>query len=198
MELPWERRRKPNCLAAGVPENGSSVLFGLLLLSHERANHFLRKLGLAPRAFLAQQFVVHDGMVTEVSVFISNGTRRPLSLSQKMPLPAGCSSNPCVKPAILPTKALVSIMVVFNDESEFRNRMPEAIQTACLSRLHGCSTYEELTAAGQRTEPGRNSRAQVNKNSFVRRSRTVSRSLAAFSNSNFFAASRISASIPAM
>ena len=23
--------------------------------------------------------------------------------------------------------------------------MPEAIQTACLSRLHGCSTYDELT-----------------------------------------------------
>jgi hypothetical protein len=84
-------------------------------------------------------------LVTEVSVYISNGTRVPLSLSQKMPLPEGCSSNPCVKPAILPTKALVSIMVVFNNESDFRNRMPEAIQTACLSRLHGCSTYEELT-----------------------------------------------------
>src|SRR5579864_5904476 len=40
--------------------------------------------------------------------------------------------------------------------------------------------------------------AQVNRNSFVRRSRTVSRSLAAFSNSNFLAASRMSASMPAM
>ncbi len=110
-----------------------------------RANHFLRKLGLAPRAFFGTRIVVHDGLVTEVSVYISNGTRVPLSLSQKMPLPEGCSSNPCVKPAILPTKALVSIMVVFNNESDFRNRMPEAIQTACLSRMHGCSTYEELT-----------------------------------------------------
>jgi hypothetical protein len=45
---------------------------------------------------------------------------------------------------IPPTKVLVSIMVVFNNESEFRNRMPEAAQTACLSRLHGCRTYEEL------------------------------------------------------
>ena len=110
-----------------------------------RANYFLRKLGLAPPVLFGTRVVVRDGLVTEVSVYISNGTRVPLSLSQKMPLPEGCSSNPCVKPAILPTKALVSIMVVFNNESDFRNRMPEAIQTACLSRLHGCSTYEDLT-----------------------------------------------------
>jgi len=110
-----------------------------------RANHFLRKLGLAPPAFFGTRVVVRDGLVTEVSVYISNGTRVPLSLSQKMPLPEGCSSSPCVKPAILPTKALVTIMVVFNNESEFRNRMPEAVQPACLSRLHGCPTYDELT-----------------------------------------------------
>jgi len=109
-----------------------------------RANHFLRKLGLAPPVFFGTRVVVRDGLVTEVSVYISNGTRVPLSLSQKMPLPEGCSSNPCVKPAILPTKALVSIMILFNNESEFRNRMPEAIQTACLSRMHGCSSYDEL------------------------------------------------------
>jgi hypothetical protein len=111
----------------------------------ERMNTFLSSLGLAPRAFFGTAVMVRDGLVTQVSVHISNGTRVPLSLSQKMPLPEGCSSNPCVKPAILPTKALVTIMVVFNNESEFRNRMPEAIQTACLSRLHGCGTYEELT-----------------------------------------------------
>jgi hypothetical protein len=61
-----------------------------------------------------------------------------------MPLPAECASSPCVKQFILPTKALVNIAVLINNESEFRNRMPEAIQTACLSRLHGCSSYDEL------------------------------------------------------
>jgi hypothetical protein len=109
-----------------------------------RANHFLRKLGLAPRTFFGTRVVVRDGLVTEVSVYISNGTRPPLSLSQKMPLPEGCASSPCVKPAIPPTKILAGIMILFNNESEFRNRMPEAIQTACLSRLHGCSSYDEL------------------------------------------------------
>jgi hypothetical protein len=110
----------------------------------ERMNTFLSSLGLAPRTFFGTAVMVRDGLVTQVSVYIANGTRPPLSLSQKMPLPAGCASSPCVKPAILPTKVLVSIMVMFNNESELRNRMPEAVQTACLSRIHACSTYDEL------------------------------------------------------
>lgn len=110
-----------------------------------RANHFLRKLGLALPVFFGTRVVVRDGLVTEVSVFMSNSMRPPVSFSQKMPLPAGCASSPCVKPMIPPTKVLASIMVVFNNESDFRNRMPEALQTACLSRMHGCSSYEELT-----------------------------------------------------
>lgn len=109
-----------------------------------RTNQFLSKLGLAPRTFLGTIVKVRDGMVTQVMVFTSNGRRPPLTFSQKMPLPAGCASSPCVKPMIPPTKVLAGIMVVFNNESEFRNRMPEATQTACLSRLHGCTTYEEL------------------------------------------------------
>ncbi|HEY2168004.1 MAG TPA: hypothetical protein VGJ30_00135 [Candidatus Angelobacter sp.] len=110
----------------------------------ERMNTFLSSLGLAPRTFFGTVVMVRDGLVTQVSVFMTNGTRPPFSLSQKMQLPAGCASSPCVKPAIPPTKVLASIMVVFNNESEFRNRMPEAAQTACLSRLHGCTTYDEL------------------------------------------------------
>jgi hypothetical protein len=110
----------------------------------ERANYFLEKLGLSPRIFFGTMVRVRDGMVTQVTVYTSNGARPALSFSQKKPLPEGCASSPCVKPAILPTKVLVSIMVLFSNESEFRDRMPEAFQTDCLSRLHGCRTYEEL------------------------------------------------------
>jgi hypothetical protein len=110
----------------------------------QRANYFLRMLGLAPHTSVNTIVMVHDGMVTQVSVFMSNGTRPTLTLSQKMPLPAGCASSPCVKPVIPPTKVLAGIIVAFNNESEFRNRMPEAAQPACLSRLHGCRTYEEF------------------------------------------------------
>jgi hypothetical protein len=109
-----------------------------------RTNRFLRMLGLAPHTFLGTIVMVRDGLVTRVSVFMSNGMRPPLSLSQKMRLPAECASSPCVKPVVLPTKVMVNISIVFNNESEFRNRMPEAMQTACLSRLRGCSSYEEL------------------------------------------------------
>jgi hypothetical protein len=118
--------------------------YGECFYHTQRANRFLRMLGLAPHTFLGTIVMVRDGMVTQVSVFMSNSTRPPLSFSQRMPLPAGCASSPCVKPAIPPTKILASIMVVFNNESEFRNRMPEALQTDCLSRLHGCRTYEEF------------------------------------------------------
>jgi hypothetical protein len=111
----------------------------------ERTNRFLGRLGLAPRTLVNTIVMVRDGMVTEVSVFMSNGTRPPLTLSQRMTLLPGCASSPCVKPVVLPTKVMVNIMILFNNESEFRNRMPEAVQTACLSRIHGCSTYDELT-----------------------------------------------------
>jgi hypothetical protein len=118
--------------------------YGECFYHTQRANRFLQMLGLAPHTFFGTMVMVRDGMMTQVSVFMSNSTRPPLSFSQKMPLPAGCASSPYVKPAIPPTKVVVSIMVVFNNESEFRNRMPEAVQPACLSRLHGCRTYEEL------------------------------------------------------
>ena len=130
---------------AAVPEDGQTVLSGGIAVTTRRGRiTFLSTLGLAPRTFFGTAVMVRDGLVTRVSVYITNGTRPPLALSQNMSLPAECNSNPCVKPIVLPTKALVNIAVLFNNESEFRNRMPEAVQTACLSRMHGCSTYDEL------------------------------------------------------
>jgi len=68
----------------------------------------------------------------------------PLSMTQTMQLPAGCTSNPCINRMILPTKKLVGIRILFTNDSDLRNRMPEAAQSACLSRLHGCNTYDEF------------------------------------------------------
>lgn len=124
---------------------GVQCSMGFCFYYTARANPFLRKLGLAPLTFFGTRVAVYNGLVTQVLVYASNGTQPALSFSQKMPLPQGCSSSLCVKPAILPTKTVASIMVLFNNESEFRNRMQETIQTACLSRLHGCTTYDELT-----------------------------------------------------
>jgi hypothetical protein len=83
-------------------------------------------------------------MVVQVDVFVNREGLTPIFLRQTRALPAGCVSNPCVKPFVLPNKKLAKIQIMFTDESEFRNRMPEALQTACLSRMHGCSTNDEL------------------------------------------------------
>jgi len=110
----------------------------------ERTNRLLSTLRLAPFTFFGTRVTVRDGMLTQVSVFMANRSLPALSLTQKVALPAECASSPCVKRAILPSKAVVGVMVLFNNESELRNRMMEAAQPACLSRLRGCSTYDEL------------------------------------------------------
>jgi hypothetical protein len=114
------------------------------MYSTQRTNRLLSTLHLAPFTVFGTRVMVRNGMVVHVSVFLGNGRVPALSMTQKMELPAECASSPCVRRAILPTKAVVGVMVLFNNESELRNRMPEAAQTACLSRLHGCTTYEEL------------------------------------------------------
>ena len=110
----------------------------------DRTNNFLKLLHLAPFTFFSTAVWVRNGMVVQVDVFVNREGLTPISLSQKSVLPAECASNPCVKRLVLPNKKLVKIQILFNNESEFRNRMPEAMQTACLSRFHGCSTYDQL------------------------------------------------------
>jgi hypothetical protein len=110
----------------------------------ERTNDFLWRLHRAPSTFFGTAVWVRDGMVVQVAVFISREGLTPISLAQKTSLPAECTANPCVKQLVPPNKRPASIKVMFNNESEFRNRMPEAMQTVCLSRLRGCSSYEEL------------------------------------------------------
>jgi hypothetical protein len=83
-------------------------------------------------------------MVVQVTVLISREGLTPISLAQKTSLPAECTANPCVKQLVPPNKKPASIKVMFTNESEFRNRMPEALQPACLSRVHGCGSYQEL------------------------------------------------------
>jgi hypothetical protein len=110
----------------------------------ERSNSFLSRVHLAPYIFFYTAVSVRDGVVTRVSVFMTKRGLPPLSMTQTTQLPAGCTSNPCIDRMILPTKKLMGISVMFTNESDLRNRMPEAAQSACLSRLRGCNTYDEL------------------------------------------------------
>ncbi len=110
----------------------------------ERTNSFLSRLHLAPYTMFRTTVRVRDGMVTHVSVSVGQYGLASLSIAQTMKLPAECASSPCIQQRALPKKIAGSVFVLFNSESELRNRMPEAAQSACLSRLHGCTTYDEL------------------------------------------------------
>jgi hypothetical protein len=109
-----------------------------------RTNHLLSTLHLARFTLFGTRVTVRDGMVRQVSVFMFNFRLPGLSLTQEVELPAECASSPCVRRFTLPTKSVVGVTVLFNNQSDLRNRMAEAAQPACLSRLHGCSTYDEL------------------------------------------------------
>jgi hypothetical protein len=55
-----------------------------------------------------------------------------------------CDHSPCIKDLITPNRVFQSTRITFDSRSEIRNHMPEAVNSACLSRLHGCSTNHEL------------------------------------------------------
>lgn len=164
----------------------------------ETENKFLNRLHLAPATHMSTGVAVRDGLVTGVFVFTMKAGLPAISLRQVLEMPAGCSSSPCVKRLVLATRVLASIAILFSSDSVIRNHLPEAVNGKCFSRLHGCNTYAELLPVTKNLnlEGAAQQPPQVNKNSFVRKSRTMSRSLAAFSNSNFFAASRMSLSMP--
>ena len=82
-------------------------------------------------------------MVTRVSVFMTTPGLPPMVISQK---------ENCLRLRLQPMheagrpadKSYGEIMVLFNNESDFRNRMPQSSNVNCLSRLHGCNTYAEF------------------------------------------------------
>jgi hypothetical protein len=111
----------------------------------ERTNNILSTLHFAPRTFFSTAVFVRDGLVTQVSVVMHKSGLPAISITQTMKLPAGCTASPCIRRGMLPgNHQQTGIRIVFSNESDLRNRMPEAAQSACLSRLRGCNTYNEL------------------------------------------------------
>jgi hypothetical protein len=106
-------------------------------------NKFLHRLHLAPRTSLWTMVTVRDGIVIKVSVIGWRFGSPGLSLSQVMDL-KDCDHSPCIKDLITPNRVLQSTRITFDSRSEIRNHMPEAVNSECLSRLHGCSTNPEL------------------------------------------------------
>jgi len=117
---------------------------GVCIYHSEHVNTLLSGLHLAPRTFFSMAVLVKEGMVTQVYVFMTRKGLAPIAIIQTMKMPADCASNPCVKRHIPPNRILASISILFKNDSDLRNRMPEAMRTECLSRMRGCSSYTEL------------------------------------------------------
>jgi len=106
-------------------------------------NTFLNRLHLAPRTSLWTMVTVRDGVVIKVSVIGWKVGSPGLSLSQVMDV-KDCDHSPCIKDLITPNRVFQSTRITFDSRSEIRNHMPEAVNSACLSRLHGCQANAEL------------------------------------------------------
>jgi hypothetical protein len=117
---------------------GAECMYGMMV-----ENRFLSRLHLAPRTSLWTMVMVRDGIVIKVSVIGWRFGSPGLSLSQVMDV-KDCDHSPCIKDLITPNRALQSTRITFNSRSEIRNHMPEAVNTTCLSRLHGCQMNAEL------------------------------------------------------
>lgn len=121
-------------------------------------NTLLSNLRLAPRTTLWTWVQVRDGLVTGVSVIVTRAGIQAISVNQQKVLPKECSAVPCVKHFVLPNKAMSSVDILFDNQSDLRNHIPQAVDARCWSRLHGCSTYAELIPLTQgmnlgQTEP---------------------------------------------
>ena len=117
---------------------GAECMYGMMA-----ENKFLNRLHLAPRTSLWTMVTVRDGVVIKVSVIGWRVGSPGVSLSQVMDV-KDCDHSPCIKDLITPNRVFQSTRITFNSRSEIRNHMPEAVNSACLSRLHGCQSNNEL------------------------------------------------------
>ncbi|HZS27041.1 MAG TPA: hypothetical protein VFB76_07405 [Candidatus Angelobacter sp.] len=119
-------------------------------------NQLLSRLHLAPHIFMGAMVDVKDGMVTGVSVMATRIGLPTITVQQVHTLPKECSAMPCVKPWVLPNKTLMSVSIMFDHQSDFRNHIPQVINAQCWARLHGCATYAEVIPLLQKLNLGWN------------------------------------------
>jgi len=106
-------------------------------------NTLLSKLHLAPRTSFWAMVSVRDGMVIGVTVSVTRADLTPVTLVQMAKMPSWCTGSPCVKP-VPPNRMVPGISVMISNEAPIRNRLQDAVNSACLSRMRGCSSYAEL------------------------------------------------------
>src|SRR4029077_17684208 len=117
---------------------------GVCVYSTVRENKLLNVVHLAPRTIFSTTVMVRDGIVIQVYVFMTRKGLLPVTVAQTTKLPTGCAVSPCVKRPLPSARFARDISILFDNESEFRNRMPQMLNVTCLSRLRGCTAVSEL------------------------------------------------------
>jgi hypothetical protein len=114
------------------------------MYSSLETNKLLSAVHLAPPMVLSTAVLVRDGAVVQVYFYVMQKGMEPISVTQTAKMPDGCSVSPCVVPHPKFIKSLKDMRIMFTNESEYRNRFPEMVDTTCLSRIGGCKSYAEL------------------------------------------------------
>ena len=116
---------------------------GICTYHMDVSNSLLNKLHLAPRTSFWALVVVHDGLVIGVTVSVIRSGLTPISLAQTAEMPSWCKASPCVRRSV-PSNRMAGISVIISSDSSIHNHLQEAVNSTCLSRIHGCNTYAEL------------------------------------------------------
>lgn len=114
------------------------------MYSSVRTNTLLSTFHLAPRMVMSSAVLVRDGGVVQVWFYIMQQGLDPISVTQSATMPAGCSGSLCVVPPPRFIKTIRGVRIALTNESDYHNRFPEMVDTACLSRIRGCRSYTEL------------------------------------------------------
>jgi hypothetical protein len=123
------------------------------MYSSVQTNTLLSFLHLAPRTILSTAVIVRDGTVVQVYFFLFRNGLDPISVAQTSKMPHGCCVNPCLVPRPKFIKVLNGVSIVFTNDSEYRNRFPEMVDTKCLSRIGGCRSNAEFVPLIQAIDP---------------------------------------------
>jgi hypothetical protein len=121
-----------------------NCLQGICAYLMDTDNAFLRLLHLAPRTTFSAMVTVRDGIVIGVVVFETKSGLRAISLVQMSEMPFWCGASPCVSQLPPHVVRAAGISVMISNDSSIRNHLQEAVNSACLSRIRGCSSYADL------------------------------------------------------
>ena len=128
---PFFQKQQPLC-------SGASCMYHL-----EARNSFLSTFHLAPQNQLAAFVSLYNGVVDTVGVTIWRQNKPQLVLKQTADL-KDCKSRVCLRNLVTPNKILTAQELLYDSQSEIRNRLPKYVNPSCLAFRRGCDDDFEV------------------------------------------------------